>query len=51
VMVTEQIAVVGKKADENVLGVWSHFDRIENSPEALVQITGLAVVTPLYDLS
>src|SRR5260370_22572836 len=33
VMVAEQIAVVGKKTNEHVLGVWSRFDRIENSPE------------------
>src|SRR3954447_6100081 len=51
VMVAQQIAMVGKKADENVPGVWSHFDCIENSPEAIVQITNLPVVTRLDDLS
>jgi hypothetical protein len=49
VMVAEQIAMVGKKTDENVLGVWSRFDCIENSPEAIVQISDLAVVTRLHD--
>src|SRR4051794_14792088 len=28
-IVAEQIAVVGEKTDENVLGVWSRFDCIE----------------------
>src|SRR5216117_1747079 len=51
VMVAEQIAMVGKKTNENVLGVWSRFDRIENSPEAIVQISDLAVVTRLHDFS
>src|SRR3954462_9074026 len=36
VMVAEQIAVVRKKADENIPGVWSRFDCIENSPEAII---------------
>src|SRR5215216_3910304 len=49
VMVAEQIAVVGKKTDENVLGVWSRFDCIENSSEAIVQISDLAVITRLHD--
>src|SRR5437763_10287224 len=51
VMVAEQIAMVGKKTDENVLGVWSRFDCIENSPEAIVQVSDLTVVTRLHDLS
>src|SRR5437016_1519253 len=51
VMVAEQIAMVGKKTDENVLGVWSRFDCIQNSPEAIVQISDLAVVTRLHDFS
>src|SRR5258708_25749555 len=51
VMVAEQIAMVGKKTDENVLGVWSRFDCIENSPEAIVQISDLAVITRLHDRS
>src|SRR5438046_4041235 len=51
VMVAEQIAMVGKKTDENVLGVWSRFDCIENSPEAIVQISDLAVITRLHDFS
>src|SRR6478609_1684247 len=51
VMVAEQIAMVGKKTDENVLRVWSRFDRIENSPEAIVQISDLAVVTRFHDFS
>src|SRR5882672_11568247 len=49
VMIAEQIAMVGKKTDENVLGVWSSFDCIENSPEAIVQISDLPVVTRLHD--
>src|SRR6266567_7018281 len=49
VMVAEQIAMVGKKTDENILGVWSRFDCIENSPEAIVQVSDLAVVTRLHD--
>src|SRR5260370_34787002 len=32
VMVAEQIAMVGKKPDEHVIGVWTRFDRTENSP-------------------
>src|SRR6476469_4180483 len=51
VMVAEQIAMVGKKTDEHVLGVWSRFECIENSPEAIVQISDLAVVTRLHDFS
>src|SRR5512133_3193477 len=51
VMVAEQVAMVGKKTDENVLGVWSRFDCIENSAEARVQIRDLAVVTGAYDLT
>src|SRR6476659_3815168 len=51
VVVAEQIAMVGKKTDENVLGVWSRFDCIENSPEAIVQISDLAVVTGFHDFS
>src|SRR6266513_3019962 len=51
VMVTEQIAMVGKKTDENVLGVWSRFDCIENSPEAIVQISDLAVITRFHYFS
>src|SRR5215813_3905281 len=49
VMVAEQIAMVRKKTDENVLGVWPRFDCIENSPETIVQIGDLTVVTRLYD--
>src|SRR4029077_15225734 len=51
VMVAEQIAMVGKETDKNVLGVWSRFDCIENSPEAIIQISHLAVVTRLHDFS
>src|SRR6476659_5281951 len=51
VMVAQQIAVVGKKTDENVPRIWSRFDCIENSPEAIVQITDLAVVARLHDFS
>src|SRR5438045_3086154 len=50
VVVAEQIAMVGKKADENVRRVWPRFDCIEYSPEAIVQISDFAVVTCLYDL-
>src|SRR5262245_57951295 len=49
VMVAKQIAVVGKKTDENVLGFWSRFHCIENSPQAIVQISEFAIVTRLYD--
>src|SRR5215469_16370741 len=45
VMIAEKVAVVGKKADENVVRVWACFDRIEYSPQAIVQIRDLAVVT------
>src|SRR4030095_16416143 len=38
VMVAKQITMVGKKTDENVLGIWSRFDCIENSPEAIIPI-------------
>src|SRR6476619_3062075 len=50
VMVAEQIAVIGEKADENVVGVRSRFDCVENSPEAIVQVSDLAVITRLHDL-
>src|SRR6516165_4413470 len=49
VMVAEQIPMVGKKTDENVIGVWPRFDGIENSPQAIVQISDLAVVTGLHN--
>src|SRR5215831_3254077 len=49
VMIAKKIAMVGKKTDENVVGVWSRFDSIENSPETIVQISDLAVVTSLHD--
>src|SRR5215472_12919429 len=48
-MIAEKIAVVGKKADENVVRIWACFDRIEYSAEAIVQIRNLAIVTGLYD--
>src|SRR5262245_1147182 len=51
VMVAQQIAMVGEKTDENVVGVRSRFDCIENSPEAIVQVSDLAVVTRLHDFS
>src|SRR6478735_6827908 len=51
VMIAEQIAVVGEKTDENVPRIWSRFDCIENSPEAIVQISHLAVITRLHDFS
>src|SRR3954447_16320938 len=51
VMVAEQIAMVGEKADENVLGVRSRFDSVENSPETIIQASDLAVVTRLHCLS
>src|SRR5262249_16758945 len=49
VMVAEQITMVGKETDENVLGVWSRFDCIKNPAEAIIQISDLAVITRLYD--
>ena len=51
VMIAEKITVVGKETDENILGVRSRSDGIENSPETLVQISDLAVVTRLDDFS
>src|SRR5947208_1213324 len=51
VMIAEKITVVGKETDENILGVWSRSDCIENSPETVVQIGDLAVVTRLDDFS
>src|SRR5437763_2789495 len=51
VMVAKQIAMVGKKTDENVVGVWSRFDCIENSPDSIVQISDLAVITRLHDFN
>src|SRR4029450_9012727 len=48
-MAPEETAMVGKKTDENVLGVWSRCDCIENSPEAIVQISDLPVITRLHD--
>src|SRR5262249_4385839 len=48
-MIAEQIAMVGKETDENVLRVRSRLDRIKDSPETIVQISDLAVVTGLDD--
>src|SRR5438105_12269199 len=51
VMVAEQIDMIGKKTDEKVIGVWSRLDGIEDSSEAIVQISHLAVITCLCDFS
>src|SRR4051794_20612777 len=51
VMVAEQIAMVRKKADENIPGVWSRFYCVENPPETIIQVSDLAVVTRLHCLS
>src|SRR5262245_10987388 len=45
VMVAEQIPMVGKKTDENVIGVWPRFDCIEDSPQTIIQVRDLAIVT------
>src|SRR6266853_3821145 len=51
VMVAEKIAMIGKETDENVVRVGSRFDRIENSPETIIEICDLAVVTGLHDFT
>src|SRR5262249_32669729 len=49
VMVAQQIAMIGKKTDQNVVGVWSRFDCIEDSAEAMIEISDLTVVARLHD--
>ena len=48
-MITHQIAMVRKKADQNVLRFRACFDCIENSSKTMIQISDLAVVSRLYD--
>src|SRR5437764_11550873 len=43
VMIAEQIAMVRKKTDENILSVWSGFDCVEDASETIIQISDLAV--------
>src|SRR6266567_2259420 len=49
VMIAEQIAMVRKKTDENILSVWSGFDCVEDASETIIQISDLAVVTRLHN--
>src|ERR1051326_2019714 len=51
VMVAKKIAMIGKETDENIVRVGSRFDRIENSPETIIEIRDFAVITGLYDFA
>jgi hypothetical protein len=48
-MITQKIAMIGKKTDQDILRVRTCFDRIENSAKTMIQITDLAVISGLYD--
>src|SRR5262249_16525188 len=48
-MITQKIAVIGKKTDQNVLGIWPRFDRINDPAEAMIKVTDLAVVSRLHN--
>src|SRR5262249_46208508 len=49
VMIPQKVAVVRKKTDQNVLGIWPRFDRIEHSAKTMIKISNLAVIARLYD--
>src|SRR5215471_13441736 len=48
-MIAHQIAVVGKKAYENILRIRARFDRIEDLAKTMIQITDLSVISGLHD--
>src|SRR6266487_130984 len=48
-LITQKIAVVGKKTDKHVLRVRLRFDCIKDSAKAMIEISDLAVVSGFHD--